>query len=405
MNTPFDGPAVDRLTGSLEHAGILKKPAFVSVLRDCDGVPRCLEFACRLAASEDVGRLEDRSSILMHLRNNRAYFAKFVAGKWKLTAARALFMAFSGWVVNRLSDNSELVCEREELFKNGFLHVLSGGAYFKYGVPPIFCFLWYDLEESNDLLAAVIEFLTLDTVGPAPVVAEGSRFELVGALFRILSAADELVRIEAALVAKVAFVPKYRSILGLVNRPGFRCVAEAVGHVRAPAFMCPLLPNKYHLNNHKIVYDENLALLRCGRYMPMLSNHEGFDVLLVDRCEHEDSVFLTVIDCKFPQEKENGGVLGGPDLVKKYVDTLLRFPCLVEALLARRFCFIVASLQGLSEGVSVEDFADLVVKRIVAEEVESPLEITVDHVLDALVLLRRNHIKHLLTPTLESRLH
>jgi len=142
--------------------------------------------------------------------------------------------------------------------------------------------------------------------------------------------------------------------------------------------------------------------------MPNIPNHEGFDLLLVDRCEFEDSVFFSAIECRFTQEKESGApvsYLCVPDMAKKFVDALLRYPCLVEALLARRFCFIVSSFQGVSEKVGVEEFADLLVKGIKAAKVESPSEITMQHVLDALVLLRRDHIKHLLTPTLDSRMH
>jgi hypothetical protein len=409
MNTALDDLAVDRLVRSLKHCQVLLEwPSFVSLLNDCGGVPRCLEFVCLAAASKDVGWLQDRSSIVLHLRHNEGYFAKFVAGKWKKPAARALFFAFSGWVEECFT--SEHICEREELFKNGFLHVLSRkDDYSKYGVPPIFCFLWCDLEERNDLLAAIIEFLKLDAVGPAPV-DQGPRFELqIGALFRILSATDELVRKEGALVAEVDVVPRHRSILGLVNRPGFRCVAEAVGHVHVvPAFMCPLLPNKYHLSKHQFDYGENLACLGCGRYMPRLSNHEGFDVLLVDMCEREDSVFLTVIECKFSQEKGNGGVssyVSMEELVKKFVDALSRYACLVEALLARRFCFIAAMFQGLNQAVTSAEFASLVVAKLAVSNVRSPLSITTQHVLDAVVLLRRAHLKHLLTPTLENRYH
>jgi hypothetical protein len=408
MNTPLDDPAVSRLKGSLKHRAVLEWPSFSSVLRDCGGVPRCLEYVCLAAESANVERMKHRETIVYHLCENQGYFARFLAGKWKPSAERAIFFAFSGWAVDKLGAKLQLNCEREELFTNGVLHVLSPDAYSKYGVPPIFCYIWRELAGKYDLLAAIIEFLELDGVGPAPV-DQGPRFELqVGALFRILSAADECVRKEADLVAE-DLVPKHRSILGLVNRPGFRCVAEAFGRARVvQAFMRPLVPNEYLLQKHRFFYGDDLALLPGGRYMPNIPNHEGFDLLLVDHCRDDSLVFFSAIECKFSQEKESGSVSSYArigELAKKFVDTLLRYPCLVDALLAGRFCFIVASFQGVSKKGGVEEFADLVFKGIKAAKVKSPSEITMRHVLDALVLLRRDHIKQLLTPTLDSRMH
>jgi hypothetical protein len=283
------------------------------------------------------------------------------------------------------------------------------------------------LAEENDLLAAIIEFLDLDGGGPA--VAEGPRFELqIGALFRLLSAADARLREEASRDAKLHVVPKNRSILGLVHRPKFRCthvtvvdgvVAPVLVRVDVipavfvmPAFDRPLRPNKYLLMEYRFKYGDNLALLPIGRYMPELPNHKGFDLLLIDLCIALGLSFFTVIEVKFSQEDGSGHVASYVtvvDLAKKFVDALLEYPCLVAALLERRFCFVVATFQGLDQRITLEGVADCVIKKLaeneVKEKLRSPDDITKQHVLDAVLLLRRDHLKLLLTPTLDSRMH
>ncbi len=279
MAKPLDHEAVDRLAASLKHCKVLEWPSFRSVLRECGGVPRCLEFVCRAAESADVECFKDRSSLILHLRNIQGYFVNFVSGRWKESAERAVFFAFSGWIVYELKRDSELRRQCEDLFTKGFLH-LSRDAYFKYGIPPMFCFLWRELENENDLLAAIIEFLELDEIDRVSG-SEVTRVELqVGALFRILSAADDrLRRREESCIRELGCVPKHRCVLGMIDRPVFRSVfdmsPERVTVQASLPFNRVLLPNKYLLGNHRFEYGENLALLGCGRYMPKLLDHEG----------------------------------------------------------------------------------------------------------------------------------
>ncbi len=110
----------------------------------------------------------------------------------------------------------------------------------------------------------------------------------------------------------------------------------------------------------------------------------------------ENSVFLSVIECNFTQDGAVASCVTMGALVKKLLDALLRYECLVEALLARRFCFIAATFQGIAEDVTVEQFAGLVVAKLAQSDVKSSSEITTQLVFNAVLLLRRDHLKCLL---------
>jgi hypothetical protein len=263
-------------------------------------------------------------------------------------------------------------------------------------------FLWRGLKDGIALLAAVSELLELDGVGPVPA-AEGLCFEKqIGALFRILSAAhDNLLERSFHFTGRTMLLP--RSVLALVSRPHLPPLASFVGR----AFSRRLDHNSYLLRERQFVFGDDLATWDCGRYMPKLTNHEGFDILLVDQCEGSREVFLTAIKCTFSQEK---GETGRPassvkleDLAKKFVDSLSGYPCLVDALWKKRFCFIAAAFQALAADASVDAFADAVMRQLSTLGWAKAIER--DHVRAAVLLLRRSHIKSLLTPTLENRYH
>lgn len=145
---PLSGAAVAKLVNSLpeKERTLLQLDSFQSLLRDCAGIPRFVEFvckiACRVAACPGLERgFDDRRVLLAELRNDsNAPFVKFLAERrWNDFCLSTVFAFGSEFVVSDLG-----VAKRDFLFTEGFLHPLScpdpkgfGSGPRSYGVAPL----------------------------------------------------------------------------------------------------------------------------------------------------------------------------------------------------------------------------------------------------------------------------
>ena len=127
--------------------------------------------------------------------------------------------------------------------------------------------------------------------------------------------------------------------------------------------------------------------------------------------------------CRFSKKSKEGkpsSSTSPADLAKKVCDALKEYPCLVTALLENRFCFVFASFQAFSGNETVESMADSILAELTKKKAKTKKkgktnedqfsfarkgEITKDHLVGCLIILRREHLEALLTPTLKDRYH
>jgi hypothetical protein len=308
----------------------------------------------------------------------------------------AMLFAFGGWS-NLVTGGNK---KKSDLQVNGFLHPLAGGE----GVPALLFEALSALQSESPLLAAVLEFLRYDMVGP--LVAEGQRFEeQVGALFRILSIARE----EMIKWKDLFLVPEKRTMLSLLGRGNFEFSADSVEDHCA---VCrALYANNYRRLEKRFTYGDDFDKFKTGLSFSELSTHKGFDLLLVDKLvEVKGKKFFTAVECRFSKKGKQGkpsSSTSPTDVAKKICNALKEYPCLVTALLENRFCFVFASFQAFSGNETVESMAKLILAELKKEKFsfERKGEITEDHLLGCLIILRREHLETLLTPTLKDRYH
>jgi hypothetical protein len=404
MMSPMDEHGVAKVIASLDEGtrGVLRKPSFVSLIRDCCGVPRCVEFLCKVAGTLKnmlPQFADDRSAALSRVAEEPEFFKKFVADSSCESAKQAIVFAFGAHAITEQGRY-----DREAIFRQGFLHVIDGNAALDFGIPVLFFYLWQRKLKDSALLAAVLEFLRYDMVGP--LVAEGQRFEeQVGALFRILSVARE----EMIKRKDLFLVPEKRTMLSLLRRGDFKfsCMSVLPHYAVGQASV----DNRYERKEAKFRCGADFDEFESGLHFPELANHKGFDLLLVDKmAEGANKRFFTAVECKFSKKDEAGKLSSSTspaDLAKKVCNALSEYPCLVTALLENRFCFVFASFQAFSGKETVESMATLILAELKEEKFsfQKKGEITEDHLLGCLIILRREHLEALLTPSLRDRYH
>jgi hypothetical protein len=404
MMSPMDEHGVAKVIASLDEGtrGVLRKPSFVSLIRDCCGVPRCVEFLCKVAGTLKnmlPQFADDRSAALSRVAEEPEFFKKFVADSSCESAKQAIVFAFGAHAITEQGRY-----DREAIFRQGFLHVIDGNAALDFGIPVLFFYLWQRKLKDSALLAAVLEFLRNDMVGP--LVAEGQRFEeQVGALFRILS----VVREEMIKRKDLFLVPEKRTMLSLLRRGDFKfsCMSVLPHYAVGQASV----DNRYERKEAKFRCGADFDEFESGLHFPELANHKGFDLLLVDKmAEGANKRFFTAVECKFSKKDEAGKLSSSTspaDLAKKVCNALSEYPCLVTALLENRFCFVFASFQAFSGKETVESMATLILAELKEEKFsfQKKGEITEDHLLGCLIILRREHLEALLTPSLRDRYH
>ena len=126
--------------------------------------------------------------------------------------------------------------------------------------------------------------------------------------------------------------------------------------------------------------------------------------------EQENAKFFTAVECRFSKKSKEGkpsSSTSPADLAKKVCNALKEYPCLVTALLENRFCFVFASFQAFSGNETVESMAKMILAELKKEKFsfQRKGELTEAHFLGCLLILRREHLEALLTPTLRDRYH
>ena len=168
----------------------------------------------------------------------------------------------------------------------------------------------------------------------------------------------------------------------------------------------------------------DLSKLYYGIHFPSAKNHPGFDAFLRLALASGDNL-LVVVEDKYTEGfspffyflfficfKSGATYISAEEVAKKVCNTLKTYPCLVKALIEKRFCFILASFQNFAENKSTEFVANLVHESLQKKKNGKRIysfdrldEISVDLLKDCLVILRKLHLKRLLTPTLANRYH
>ena len=281
---------------------------------------------------------------------------------------------------------------------------------------------------------AVLEFLRYDD----PVDMTGQHFERqIASLFQILWIGEvrwrniqvEEKRREEKLWGVDVGLPEHLTLFNLLKRENVR--SGWCGMARQNAgFNKPLSLEDDDLPIHtdKFETDCDLSNLDYGIHFPSAKNHIGFDTFLKLKLLDGNDLLVLVED-KYTEgfvpflfsfflpliyylKKSGETYLKENDVAKKVCDTLKTYPYLVEALMDGRFCFILASFQNFPEDKSVEFVARLVQRELGKEEHGKRIysfdhvdEITVELLNDCLIILRRDHLKLLLTPTLANRYH
>ena len=390
---------------------LLDDLAYQSLLQDTAGVPRLMEVVYWHAAEwlrrgfQHAVRRESLLEILAAQPRLETYYRE------ESPIVRALEAVFLGWRVLGAVPKSELSHEEAALIRTGHLQLLKPAARTdpfvsfpltsqSIGIPPLMLYLWFrhDDARSHPLLRAVLKFLYWDD----PTTYSGQSFERqLVALWKLLYAADAIWRRSPALPNQPACL---RSAI-----PGLPSTLQGMlGCERFPESIGPLATNScllqdfpggvYPADDGEFNTGAAVDALPLGLSVPRESNHPGFDFLDVRVTVDGDHRFYTAVEAKFTQSKTH---IDGDEVADKLVITLTRYPELLAALCAGRFCFVLAAFQRLADSHTPSSIGQLAHAKLSKRGMVSPPSEA--QLAPSLVLLRRPHLEMLLTATLRSR--
>jgi hypothetical protein len=401
---PLSKEAVELLISAEEEgskkARLQTDKRFRAVLNECLGVPRVLEKVFLAADSPLI--TGDSSCEAIRLKVGHLFESHH---KYKVRHLRndALVAALSGpWrPTSEKRQEQTGAAERE-----GYL--------FDGRIPPLLLFWWSAMpdeqchaDEAHALLKAAIGIYTLSQVVDG--AEHGTRFERqLAHLWRILTITDAVSRREGDRHVK-------RTIHGVLGR-GLLDVAGGAVSVRslddaAAAFNLSLNEPDTELLHQPFQEldkpDKGPTNVQANAahgipYFPKDKQNPGFDFAMKEPTSVAGGHVLVLVEAKFSGVDATTKLSQG-DIVDKFVLAVKDRPSVQKCLLESRLCYIIGGLQSMNYNVIEhrEKLIDAIVKSLRFKNVAKHVSLKT-LVGQSLVLLTREHVEALLTPTLAS---
>jgi hypothetical protein len=133
-------------------------------------------------------------------------------------------------------------------------------------------------------------------------------------------------------------------------------------------------------------------------YFPSNPHNPGYDCAMIDTLTSTNGTLITLVESKFSTELATTK-LSGAEIKDKFLGALRDRPEIQNAFLAGRLCYIIGGLRNVQKQVQSQR-QDLLTD--IASTLQNQLSLEATDVLvgRALVVLSRDHVGQLLTPTL-----
>jgi len=299
----------------------------------------------------------------------------------------------------------------ERAIREGYLFQSADG---KYIVPPLLIRWWRSLQdqhvdEAAVLLQAADEIIALsDDSSPAE---HGRKFERqLSHLWRILSVTDSISRREAAQKKE----RKPRTVLGLLGFGAVQTAALAVSWSQRPAilasFNLPLrepdliqLGKKIHMlpKPEGKVTDAPDDFEAGVMYQPVDDQNPGWDIAFFECLEGGTGYLLVLLEARFSAETSTTEI-NQQEIVDKFYKALQGRRNVQDYFCKGLLCYIVGGLRHVQAKV-LEDRETLL--EAISKQIQGLIQHTektnlIELVSGSLVLLTRQHVQALFTPSL-----
>jgi hypothetical protein len=412
---PLTSAALPRPRNPPAHLeALLKHPTYKSLWDDAAGVPRLLEFICRHAQVHirPSARHIPREVVLTELVRDPSIQKIGRNDVLRRSALESVFLC--RWT----RDTGRLVQRLCDLMLVGAVHLTGGGelppaeapSADRFFIPPLFFHAW-DGRLKHPLLTAAMNFLYYDD----PTKYAPDRFEQqMAALLCLLHVSEYLYRQPVSPAAEdlsdLRGVPAQTwtvsELLACDSVEAVGCCADplVVGELSVrqalqleplDRFLQPPLSKPFSKGADLEADQPD------GVVLPDALNNPGFDVKCTHLVAASKKPFHLLVELKFSAQ-DIGTYLKPDELVHKVVATFEAYPSLMPAVRERRLCFVLASFQKLGQDHTPMTVASQVHKKLSAGTSGAVVPAAQD-IAACLLLLRRQHLEVLLTPTLRSR--